>query len=72
MFKRSIRFAVLGAMTASTALVQAQTIDSLQRSAKVYADTDWAGTYLRLCIPTGGSPHHSNEQSRQFPERGAA
>ena len=56
MLKRAISYGVFCALTASTALAQAQTIDSLQRSAKDYADTDWAGTYTRLCIPTGG-PH---------------
>jgi len=52
MLKHSVACGVLCALTASVAL--AQTIDSLQRSAKDYADTDWAGTYTRLCIPTGG------------------
>ena len=54
MLKRSISHGVFCALTACTALAQAQTIDNLQRSAKVYAETDWAGTYTRLCIPTGG------------------
>ena len=52
MFRRSIICSAVFALTASTAL--AQTVDSLQRSAKDYADTDWAGTFTRLCIPTGG------------------
>src|SRR5690242_18702201 len=54
MLKPSSSLGVLFALTASTVLAQTPTIDSLQRSAKVYAETDWAGTYTRLCIPTGG------------------
>jgi metallo-beta-lactamase class B len=41
---------VVFALTTGTAL--AQTIETLQASAKAYAGTDWAGTYQRLCIPT--------------------
>jgi len=52
MLKRSTRWAVLCALTTTTALVQSQTIESLQASAKAYADLDWPGTYMRLCIPT--------------------
>jgi metallo-beta-lactamase class B len=50
MLKRSISCGVLFALTTGTAL--AQTIETLQSSAKAYAGTDWAGTYTRLCIPT--------------------
>jgi len=53
MLKHSVTCGVFFALTTSVAV--AQTIDSLQRSAKDYADTDWAGTYTRLCIPTGGT-----------------
>lgn len=53
MLKRSIS-CLLGAMTASAVLAQTPTIDSLQRSAKAYAETDWEGTFTRLCVPTGG------------------
>src|SRR5215475_489723 len=53
MLKRSISCGVLLALTTGTALAQTTpTVASLQASAKEYADTDWAGTYLRLCQPT--------------------
>ncbi len=54
MFKRSILWGALCAASASTALAQtaAPTIESLQASAKAYADVDWPGTYTRLCIPS--------------------
>jgi metallo-beta-lactamase class B len=54
MLKRSIRWGVAVALTTSTALAQTTTptIETLQSSAKALAGTDWAGTYMRLCIPT--------------------
>jgi len=53
MLKRSISCGVLFALTTGAALAQTTpTVASLQASAKEYADTDWAGTYLRLCQPT--------------------
>ena len=57
MLKRSISWGVLFALTASTALAQTATptIETLQASAKALAGTDWPGTYLRLCIPTGSA-----------------
>ena len=57
MLKRSISWGVLFALTASTALAQTATptIENLQTSAKALAGTDWPGTYLRLCIPTGSA-----------------
>jgi len=55
MLKHSISCGVFCALAASTALAQAPTVDSLQRSAKELAGTDWAGTFTRLCIPTGGT-----------------
>src|SRR5688572_9495903 len=50
MLSRSIRWGVFFALTTSTAM--AQSIETLQASAKFYAGTDWAGTFMRLCIPT--------------------
>lgn len=56
MMKRSFSCGVLFALTTGTALAQATpTIDSLQRSAKDLAGTDWAGTHLRLCTPGGSA-----------------
>ena len=57
MLQRSISWGVLFALTASTALAQTATptIENLQTSAKALAGTDWPGTYLRLCIPTGSA-----------------
>ena len=52
MLKHSISWGVVFALTTSTALAQAPTVETLQSSAKAYAGTDWAGTYTRLCIPT--------------------
>jgi metallo-beta-lactamase class B len=54
--RRSIIWGAIYTMIAGTistpALAQAiPTVESLQASAKVYAGTDWAGTYQRLCIP---------------------
>jgi metallo-beta-lactamase class B len=54
MLKRSIIWSAVFALTTGTALAQSTpTIETLQESAKFYAGLDWAGTYLRLCIPTG-------------------
>jgi glyoxylase-like metal-dependent hydrolase (beta-lactamase superfamily II) len=53
MFKRSIIWGAVFALTTSTALAQSTpTIENLQASAKFYAGLDWPGTYLRLCINT--------------------
>ena len=49
MLKQSISCGVFCALTAGTAM--GQTVDILQRSAKDFAGTDWAGTYMRLCMP---------------------
>jgi len=46
-------YTMIGATVSAPALSQPMpTVESLQASAKVYAGTDWAGTYTRLCIPT--------------------
>ena len=50
MFKRSIVWGAIFALSTSTAL--AQTVETLVASAKSYAGTDWAGTFTRLCVPT--------------------
>ena len=50
MFKRSLIWGAVFALSASTAL--AQTVATLQASAKEYADTDWMGTFQRLCVAT--------------------
>jgi metallo-beta-lactamase class B len=50
MSKRLISCGALLALTIGVA--QAQTVETLVASAKDYADTDWAGTFTRLCIPT--------------------
>ncbi len=49
MLKHSISCGVFCALTAGTAM--GQTVDILQRSAKDLAGTDWAGTFMRLCLP---------------------
>jgi hypothetical protein len=52
---------VMGALLATAVLSgqaysqAAPTIENLQTSAKALAGTDWPGTYLRLCIPTGSA-----------------
>ena len=50
MFKRSIIWGAVFALSASTAL--AQTVATLQASAKAYAEEDWMGTFQRLCVAT--------------------
>jgi len=56
MFKRSIIWGAVFALTTGTALAQSTpTIETLQESAKFYAGLDWPGTYLRLCIATGSA-----------------
>ena len=52
MFKRSIVWGAIFALTTSTALAQTPTVETLVASAKSYAGTDWAGTFTRLCVPT--------------------
>ena len=54
--RRSIIWGAIYAMIAGSVSAPAYaqtvpTIEALQASAKVYAGTDWAGTYVRLCIP---------------------
>jgi metallo-beta-lactamase class B len=55
-FHIATTLAVLGGI----AIVSAQTVpisvDGLVSSAKVAADTDWAGTFTRLCIPPPPAP----------------
>jgi metallo-beta-lactamase class B len=43
---------VTGTASAPAQSPPAPTVEALQASAKVYAGTDWAGTYQRLCIPS--------------------
>ena len=46
-------YTMIGASVSAPALSQPMpTVESLQASAKVYAGTDWAGTFQRLCVPT--------------------
>jgi metallo-beta-lactamase class B len=66
MLKPSFSLGVLFAFTTGAALA-APTIEELQSSAKRLAGTDWAGTYLRLCIPTGGTPVEPTLDPDDFP-----
>ena len=70
MFRRSIICSAVFALTASTAL--AQTVDSLQRSAKDYADTDWGGHFHTAVYTDGRTPRRADPQSRQLPHRRVA
>jgi metallo-beta-lactamase class B len=40
----------------AAAIASSQTVDSYLGAAKVAAGTDWAGTFLRLCIPPPAAP----------------
>jgi len=52
---------------ATVAIASAQapgpTVDSYISTAKVAAGTDWAGTFLRLCIPPSGGPQIAGGQA---------
>ena len=43
-------------ITAAVAAAQTATVDSYLSAAKVAAGTEWAGTFLRLCIPPPAGP----------------
>lgn len=54
--RRSVVWTAICALLAGTVSAPARaqpapTIEALQASAKVYASTDWAGTFWRLCVP---------------------
>jgi len=49
-----------------------QTIDSYLSAAKVAAGTDWAGTFLRLCIPPSTAPQAGRGEAARGGGRGAS
>jgi metallo-beta-lactamase class B len=59
--KLAVRFGIALALAFSTAILGAQapvpnTVDGLVSAAKGAAGTDWAGTFMRLCIPPPPAP----------------
>jgi hypothetical protein len=50
----AVLFAIVGIASAQT---PNPTVDSYIATAKAAAGTDWAGTFLRLCIPPSAGPH---------------
>ena len=55
-FKIATALAVLGGIAIVSAQTAPTTIDGLVSTAKGAADTDWAGTFARLCIPPPPAP----------------
>src|SRR5579863_7347965 len=49
----AVLFAIVGVASAQT---PNPTVDSYIATAKAAAGTDWAGTFLRLCIPPSAGP----------------
>src|ERR1700730_15461184 len=49
----AVLFAIVGIASAQT---PSPTVDSYIATAKAAAGTDWAGTFLRLCIPPSAGP----------------
>jgi metallo-beta-lactamase class B len=63
----------LGAAAAASAQNPPATVDGYIRAAKIAAGTDWAGTFLRLCIPppaqsAGGAPAGPPDKSTWYAE----
>src|SRR5262245_9194445 len=50
---RAVVFAATGVALAQT---PSRTVDNYLGEAKIAAGTDWAGTFLRLCIPPPAGP----------------
>jgi metallo-beta-lactamase class B len=64
--------AVVAGMAIPSAQVAPTTVDGLVSAAKVAAETDWQGTFTRLCIPVPdrqGGPPAANATPRATPPR---
>jgi len=74
---KSLRRSIAGAVFATiagmaSAQTPAPTADSYVAAAKIAAGTDWAGTFLRLCIPPPAGPPAGRGQAAPAGGRGAA
>jgi metallo-beta-lactamase class B len=62
---------LVAAAGVASAQVPSSTVDSYLGAAKVAAGTDWAGTFLRLCIPPPAASQGGRGQTPQGGGRGA-
>lgn len=59
------------ALVTEVASAQPSTVDGYLGAAKIAAGTDWAGTFLRLCIPAPAGPQGRGAGGRGTAPRGA-
>jgi metallo-beta-lactamase class B len=64
--------AILLATMAATAQAPAPSVDSYISAAKTAAGTDWAGTFLRLCVPPSAGPQGERGGAARGGGRGAS
>jgi metallo-beta-lactamase class B len=69
----SLTIRILAASVAAVGIASAQTpsgkVDDYLSAAKVAAGTEWAGTFLRLCIPPPAAPPAAGAAARGGPRR---
>src|SRR5438067_5109057 len=65
----SIGAIFLAATVVASAQTPPRTVDSYLAEAKIAAGTDWAGTFLRLCIPGPAGPQAGRGAGRGTPAR---
>ena len=68
----SIGAVFLAAVGVASAQAPSPTVDSYLGAAKIAAGTDWAGTFLRLCIPPPAAAQAGRGQAAQGGGRGGA
>src|SRR5712691_7538159 len=68
---RSIGAFFLAAIGIVFAQTPPRTVDSYLGEAKIAAGTDWAGTFLRLCVPPPAGPQGGRGQGAPAGGRGA-
>jgi hypothetical protein len=61
----SIGGVFLAAIGVASAQTPSRTVDSYLGEAKITAGTDWAGTFVRLCIPPPAGLRGGQGQGRQ-------
>src|SRR5689334_8478061 len=69
---KALTFGILVAAATSgiaSAQTPPRTVDSYLSAAKVAAGTEWAGTFLRLCIPPPAAPPAARTAARGGPRR---
>ena len=68
---RKIPLVLVAALGIASAQTAAQSLDGYLGAAKAAAGTDWAGTFLRLCIPPPPGPPGGRGPAAQGAGRGS-